>query len=60
MVHLKEVNEVQKLKLGRELLSVSIDPDDPEGTKFDGGDKHEPLHPENKSTDKAPTGTELA
>jgi len=44
----------------RKPISVSIDPDDPEGTKFDGGDKHEPLHPENKSTDKAPTGTELA
>jgi multidrug efflux pump subunit AcrB len=44
----------------RKPISVSIDPDDPEGTKFDGGDKHEPLHPENKSTDKLPTGTELA
>jgi multidrug efflux pump subunit AcrB len=44
----------------RKPISVSIDPDDPEGTKFDGGDKHEHLHPENKSTDKAPTGTELA
>ena len=44
----------------RKPISVSIDPDDPEGTKFDGGDKHEPLHPENKPTDKVPTGTELA
>jgi multidrug efflux pump subunit AcrB len=44
----------------RKPISVSIDPDDPEGTKFDGGDKHEHLHPENKPTDKAPTGTELA
>jgi len=44
----------------RKPISVSIDPDDPEGTKFDGGDKHEHVHPENKPTDKAPTGTELA
>jgi hypothetical protein len=43
----------------RKPISVSIDPDDPEGTKFDGGDKHEPLHPENKSPDKAIISPEL-
>jgi multidrug efflux pump subunit AcrB len=35
----------------RKPVSVSIDPDDPTGVQFDGGDKHEPVHHENKPSE---------